>query len=344
MKTKLSSVLAFLLLLTLSSFSHAADAPSYRVTNHFSVGGDGGWDYLTFDADAGRLFITRGTHVLVLDATTGKTLGDIPDTPGVHGVALATDLGVAAISNGKSGTVTLFDLKTLKKTSEVRVGTKPDAILYDPSSHDVFAFNGVSHDVTIIDPTKATVIATIPLGGAPEFATSDHRGHVFVNLEDKSEIVEIDVSTKKTLAHWSLKGCEDPSGLAMDQANSRLFSVCSNQVMTVLDSTTGKLVATLPIGKHPDAAAFDPEAHLVFSSNGEGTLTIIHEDSPDKYAVIQTLPTAPGARTMALDPKSHTIYLVTAKFGATPAATAEQPHPRPAIIPGTFEVLVVANK
>jgi YVTN family beta-propeller protein len=344
MKSKLNILLALLILLALSSAAVAADAPKYQVTNHFAVGGEGGWDYLSFDAEEGRLFVTRGTHVMVLDAATGKPVGDIAETAGVHGVALASDLGIGVTSNGKTGNLTIFDLKSLKKTGVVKAGTKPDAILYDPSSHYVFAFNGGSANATVIDPVKATVVATIPLGGGPEFAVTDLKGHVFVNIEDKNEVVEIDVPKLAVLARWPLKGCDGPSGLAIDRKHGRLFSVCSNQVMTVLDTANGKRVATVAIGKHPDAAAFDPETQLVFSPNGEGTLTVVHQDSADKYTVLQTVPTAPGARTMALDPKSHKIYLVTAKFGATPAPTAEQPRARPAMIPGTFEVLVVGLK
>jgi YVTN family beta-propeller protein len=344
MKSKLKFLLAFALLWTLAPALLAADAPSYQVTNRFAAGGEGGWDMLSFDPEGGRLFIPRGTHVMVLDAATGKSLGDIPDTPGVHGVAFATDLGVGVTSNGKAGSLTLFDLKSLRKTGEVKAGSKPDAILYDPSSHLVFAFNGKSQDTTVIDPAKAAAVATIPMGGAPEFAVTDLRGHVFVNLEDKNQIAKIDVQSRTVLARWSLTGCDGPTGLAIDRKNARLFSVCANQVMTVLDAASGALVATLPIGQHPDAAAFDPELGLVFSSNGDGTLTVVQQDSPNHYRVVQNVPTAYGARTMALDPKSHTLYLVTARFGPLPAPTGEQPRPRPAIIPGSFEVLVVATK
>jgi DNA-binding beta-propeller fold protein YncE len=344
MKSKLNILLAFSLILTLASSSLAADSHAYKVTSHFAVGGEGGWDYLSFDPAAGRLFVTRGSHVMVLDATTGKTLGDIPETAGVHGVALANDLGIGITSNGRAGNVTIFDLKSLKKTGEAKTGSNPDAILYDPASHFVLTFNGRSSDATVIDPVKAAVMATIPLGGKPEFAVTDLHGHIFVNIEDKNEIAKIDMQKMTVMARWPLEGCDGPSGLSIDRKNNRLFPVCSNQVMTVLDATSGKLVATVPIGKHPDAAAFDPGTRLVFSSNGEGTLTVIHQDSADKYTVVQTVPTAAGARTMTLDPKSHKIYLVTAKFGAAPAATAEQPRPRPAMIPGTFEVLVVSRK
>lgn len=342
MKSKFNLLL--ILVLVGAAFAMAADAPKYQLANRFAVAGDGGWDYLAYDATSNRLFITRGTHVMVLDAASGKSLGDIPDTAGVHGVALAPDLGLGATSNGRANTVTIFDLKTLQKKSEVKAGGNPDALLYDPASHLLFAFNGRSNDATAIDPVKGVAVATIPLSGKPEFAASDERGRIFVNIEDKNELTAIDVKKLAVAATWPLKGCEEPSGLAIDAKNNRLFSVCGNQVMTVVDSTSGKLVATVPIGKHPDAAGFDPNAHLVFSSNGEGTLTVAHQDSPDKYTVVQTVSTAAGARTMTLDPASHTVYLVTAKFGPAPAPTEAQPHPRPAMLPGSFEVLVVSLK
>jgi DNA-binding beta-propeller fold protein YncE len=342
MKFKPSFLLA--LVLGIASVALAADAPKYQLTNRYAVGGDGGWDYLSYDADGNRLFITRGTHVMVLDASTGKPYADIPETLGVHGVALAPDLGLGATSNGRADTVTIFDLKTLQKKSVVKTGGNPDAILYDLASHNYFAFDGRTSDATVIDPLKAIAVATIPLGGKPEFAATDERGHVFVNIEDKNELVAIDAKKLTVSAHWPLSGCDEPTGLAIDRKYGRLFSVCANQVMTVLESTTGKLVATMPIGQHPDAAAFDPATQLVFSSNGEGTLTVVHQDSPDKYTVLQTVPTAPGARTMAIDPKSHTIYLVTARFGPAPAPTEAQPHPRGAVLPDSFEVLVVTAK
>ena len=342
MKTKLVVLVA--LLLCFIPTAVAADSPQYTVLTHFAVGGEGGWDYLAFDGDGGRLFISRGTHVMVLDAATGKQLGDIPDTQGVHGIALVPGLGLGLTSNGRAGTATIFDLKSLKKSGEVKVGTGPDAIMYDPSSQRVFTFNGRSNDASVIDPAKAAVVATIPLGGKPEFGVSDGHGHVFVNIEDKSEIVEIDANKMTVLARWPLAPCEEPSGLAIDSKNGRLFSVCSNKTMAVVDTSTGKVVATPPIGDRPDAAAFDPEAKLAFSSNGEGTLTVVRQDSADKYAVAQTVTTARGARTMTLDPKSHKIYLVTAQFGPAPAPTADQPRPRPSMVPDSFEVIVVGSK
>jgi DNA-binding beta-propeller fold protein YncE len=341
MKLKLSVVCA-LLVLTATLF--AADQPKYQVLQHYVLGGDGGWDYLTVDSANHRIFISRATHVLVVDSETGKQIGDIPNTNGVHGIALVPKYGKGFISNGRAGTITIFDLKTLKATGEAKAGTNPDAIMYDPASHRVFAFNGRSQDATVIDAEKGTVAGTIPLGGRPEFGVSNGKGKVFVNLEDKSEIVAIDAQKMTVLSHWSLAPCEEPSGLAIDQKNSRLFSVCSNKMMAAVNADSGKLITTVPTGNGTDAAGFDPDRRLVFSSNGEGTLTIIHQDSPDKYSVVQNVETARGARTMALDPATHKVYLVTAKFGPPPAATAEQPHPRPAILPNTFELMVVGQK
>lgn len=345
MITKLHLLFALTLVMILAAAAFAADAPKYAVTSHFAIAGDGGWDYLTFDADGARVFITRGTHVQVVDASTGKLLGDIPDTPGVHGVALDAADGIGAISEGRADTVALFDLKTLKKTVDVKTGGKPDAIIFDPFSKHVLSMDGKGNDTTVIDPIKGTVVATIPLGGGPEFAVSDLKGRVFINLEDKNELVAIDTTKNAVLAHWPLTGCDGPSGIAMDRKTNRVFSVCSNGIMTVLDAASGKLVATVPIGKHPDAAGFDPDLKLAFSSNGgDGTLTVVHEDSADKFSVVNNLATAMGARTMTVDPKSHKIYLVTAKFGAAPAATAAEPRPRPSMLPNSFEMLVVTAK
>lgn len=332
------------LLCTLTFAAYSADAPKYAVSAHWAVAGEGGWDYLTFDTAGHRIFISRGTHVLVVDAATGKVTGDIANTPGVHGIVLMPELNLGATTNGRSNTISLFDLKTLAKTGEVKTGGNPDAAVYDAFSHLLFVFNGKSNDVTVVDPAKATVVKTIAVGGKPEFPASDGRGRVYVNIEDKNEVIALDTRELAMVAHWPLAGCDEPSGLALDAKNARIFSVCGSQLMTVLDATSGKLVTTVPIGKRADAAAYDAEKHLAFSSNGEGTLTVVHQDSADKYTVVDTVPTAPGARTMALDPVTHTVYLVTAKFGPAPAPTEAQPHPRPSMLPGSFEVLVVTQK
>ena len=330
-------------IVTLLAVTPARAASGYHVVHTFELGGEGGWDYLTIDPATRHLFISRATHVLVIDADSGKQLGDIPDTPGVHGIALAPELGRGFISNGREGTVTVFDLNTLKATGKIKAGENPDAILYDPATKRVFAFNGRSQDATAIDAVKAEAIGTIKLGGKPEFAVSDEKGEVFVNIEDKSELLKLDPQGLAVKARWPLAPCQEPSGLAMDRKNRRLFSGCDNKMMAVVDAGSGKLITTVPIGEGVDANAFDAGTEFAFASCGEGVLTIAHEDAPDKYSVADNVTTQRGARTMALDPKTHNVYLVTAKFGPKPEATADNPRPRPSIIPGTFVVLVLGR-
>jgi YVTN family beta-propeller protein len=320
-----------------------SSSSGYHVIKQVKLGGEGGWDYLTFDAKSNRLYISRSTHVMVVDADSGAVVGDIPNTLGVHGIAIVSDLNKGFTSNGRDSTVTVFDLKTLKVLKQIPVGKNPDAIIYDPASKRVFSFNGASSDTTAIDPQTETVAGTIALEGRPEFAVSDSGGHIFVNLEDKSQVVELDTRKLAVLNRWSLAPGEEPSGLAFDRKHKRLFSVCSNKLMTVMNAETGKIVTTVAIGNGPDAAGFDPETDLAFSSNGEGTLTIVHEDSPEKFSVVENVTTQRGARTMTLDPKTHRIFLVTAEFGATPAPTPERPRPRPSIVPGSFTLLIVGK-
>jgi YVTN family beta-propeller protein len=315
----------------------------YRLIKQVRLGGEGGWDYLTFDAKGKRLFISRSTHVMVVDADTGAVVGDIPGTEGVHGIALVPDLGKGYTSNGRASTVTVFDLKTLKVLKQIPVGKNPDAILYDPASRRVFTMNGASRDATAIDAATDTVAGTVALDGRPEFAVSDERGHVFVNLEDKSSVAEFDPKKLSVLARWPIAPGEEPSGLAIDRKHARLFSTGANKTLVVLDALTGKVVATLPIGGGVDAAGFDPETGLAFSSNGEGTLTVIREDSPDKFTVLENVATRRGARTMALDPKTHRVFLVTAEFGPPPAPTPERPRPRPSVVPGSFTLLILGR-
>src|SRR5580704_8368671 len=321
----------------------AAAGPGYKVVNTYQVGGDGGWDYLTADAAARRLYISRATHVIVLDLDSGKTVGNIPDTPGVHGIALAPELGRGFTSNGREGTVSIFDIKTLTTSSKVKVGENPDAILYDPATQRVFTFNGRSQDATAIDAAKGTVLGTIKLDGKPEFAASDGKGGVFVNIEDKSELTAIDSNKLAVKSTWPLAPCKEPSGLAMDRKNRRLFVGCDNKMMAVVNADTGKVLATPAIGEGVDATAFDDETGLAFASSGEGVLTVVREESPDKFSVVENVPTQPGARTMALDSTTHKVYLVTANFGPAPAATPDNPHPLPAILPDSFVVLVVGK-
>jgi DNA-binding beta-propeller fold protein YncE len=331
------------LALLIGGASLAAAGPGYKIVNTYKVGGDGGWDYLTADAAARRLYISRATHVIVLDLDSGKTVGDIADTPGVHGIALAPELGRGFISNGSEGTVSIFDLKTLATISKVKVGENPDAILYDPATQRVFTFNGRSQDSTAIDAAKGTVLGTIKLDGKPEFAASDGRGEIFVNIEDKSELTAIDPSKLVVKSTWPLTPCESPSGLAMDRKNRRLFLGCENKMMAVVNADTGKVLATPAIGEGVDATAFDDETRLAFASCGEGVLTVVREESPDKFSVAENVPTQPGARTLALDSKTHNVFVVTAKFGPPPAATADNPHPRRTILPDSFVVLVVSK-
>jgi DNA-binding beta-propeller fold protein YncE len=315
----------------------------YHVIKKITLGGEGGWDYLTLDPQSHRLYISRATHVIVLDADSGKVVGDIPNTLGVHGIALVPELSKGFTSNGRDSTVTVFDLKTLTAAKKIQVGKNPDAIIYDPASKLVFTGNGLSNDATAIDPGSDTVKGTIPLNGRPEFAVSDENGHVYINLEDKSEIAVIDSRLLKVEAHWPLAPGEEPTGLAIDRQHRRLFAGCSNKLMAVVNADNGHLIATLPIGGGVDATAFDPATQLAFSSNGEGTLTVVHEDSPDKFTVLENQATQRGARTMTLDPRTHQIFLISADFGPPPAPTAERPRPRPSILPGTFVVLVMGT-
>lgn len=318
-----------------------SNSPSgYHLLKKFEVGGEGGWDYLFADSKAHRLYISRGTRVVVLDTESGATVGEIPNTSGVHGIAIAEDLGRGFTSNGRDNSVTIFDLKTLKILGTVPTGKNPDAIIYDPASKRVFTFNGGSSNATAIDAASGTVAGTIDLGGRPEFAAADGKGMIFANLEDKSEVVPIDSRKLSTQAHWSIAPGEEPSGLAIDAKHHRLFIVCSNKKMIVLNDENGKVVADLPIGGGADAAGFDPETRLAFSSNGEGNLTIVREDSDDKFSVVENVATQRGARTLAIDTKTHNVFLATAQFGETPAATPERPRPRPPILPNSFVILV----
>jgi DNA-binding beta-propeller fold protein YncE len=346
MPAKVKSVsgsLAVLILFVISTLAVGKDGPGYKVGNTYKIGGDGGWDYLIADSSARRLYISRATHVIVIDLDSGKSVGDIADTPGVHGIALAPEFGRGFVSNGREGTVSIFDLKTLATSSKVKAGDNPDAIIYDPASKRVFAFNGRSHDATAIDAGNGTVAGTIKLDGKPEFAASGGNGEVFVNIEDKSELTAIDSNKLQVKASWPLAPCEEPSGLSMDKKNRRLFVGCDNKMMAVVNADTGKVITTLPIGEGVDATAFDDGTGLAFASCGEGVLTVVKEESPDMFSVAESVPTRAGARTMALDSKTHDAYVVTANFGPPPAPAADNPHPRRTILPDSFVVLVVSK-
>jgi YVTN family beta-propeller protein len=323
----------------------AADNAKLEVLQRWKLGGEGGWDYLIADSGKARLFISRATRVDVISTESGKLIGSIPDTHGVHGIALAKGLNRGYTSNGRANSVTAFDLDSLKVIREVAIpGRNPDAILYEPAGKHVFTFNGASKDVTVLDGSSLAVVATIPLPDKPEFAAEDGRGRIFVNIESEPGQIAVIDSKKLTVESiWPLPGCNSPSGLAIDITHRRLFSVCDGKVMAVTDAASGKQVALVPIGEHPDAAAFDEKRAVVYSSNGEGTLSVIHQDSADHYSV-SGVTTQRGARTMALDGKTGKVYLVTADFGPAPAATAAQPRPRPAPIADSFVVLEVGKR
>ena len=340
MRIRLVALLAVFPLLSPAIF--AAD-PSYRIARTIPAGGEGGWDYLNVDAAARRLYVSRGTRVAVLNADSGASEGEIPNTEGVHGIALAPDLGRGFTSNGRANTITIFDPKTLATVGTVKVtGENPDAILYDPFSRRVFTFNGRTANATAVEGATGVVAGTVAVGGKPEFAVTDLAGRIYVNIEDKNEIVALNPKTLLVEAHWPLAGCDAPTGLAIDVKTHRLFAGCGNQTLVVLSAADGRFVAKLPIGKGTDAVAFDPDTSLVFSSNGDGTLTIIHQDSADTYRVVQNLATKEGARTMALDTKTHAIFLPAARWEPAPPATAESPRPRRKMVTGSFELLVAA--
>jgi DNA-binding beta-propeller fold protein YncE len=329
---------------SLSSKAQAAEpapGPSgYHLIKTIKLGGEGFWDYLAFDSPTRRLFISRGTKVVVLDVDSEKVVGEIPNTTGVHGIALAPDLGDGYTSNGGAGTISIFDMKTLQVIGQAQAEKNPDAIVYDPASKRVFAMNGLSASATAIDAKTGMVAGTIALGGKPEFAVADGAGHVYVNIESKSEEVQIDSQNLAITARWPLAPCEGPSGLAIDREDHRLFAGCHNKVMAVVDADSGKVIASPPIGIGVDANQFDPGTGFAFASTGSGVLTVVHEDSPNQFTVVEEVPTQTGARTMALDPKTHEVFLVTAQFAPPPAPTPENPHPRGGMVPDSFVVLV----
>jgi DNA-binding beta-propeller fold protein YncE len=337
-------LIVFLLLWTRSTAVMAAGASGYRILTRLTLGGEGFWDYLTIDADARRLYISRWSHVMVVDADSYKIIGDIPEIGGVHGIAIAREFGRGFISEDEANRVTIFDLGTLKKVGTAKTGQGPDGIIYDPASKRVFAFNGHDGTATAIDAATGGVAGTIDLGGDPEFAAADGQGHIYNNLEDKSEVVQIDSRTLKVLNRWPLAPGSSPTAMAIDGPQRRLFVGCRNKLMIVMDADSGKVVANLPIGDGVDASRFDPRTQLVFSSNGDGTLTVIHEDSTDKYTVVDNITTQRGARTMELDPRTHRVFLVTAELGPQPAPTPEDPHPIPSMTPGTFRLLVFGQQ
>ena len=317
----------------------APQAGGYHVIRRIPVGGEGGWDYLRVDPDARRIYISRGSHLMVVDETSGKLIGDLPDTKGIHGVAIASDLGKGFTSNGGDASVTVFDLKTIKPLATIKTtGENPDSIIYDPQSKRVFTFNGKSSNATAIDAVAGKVVGTVMLNGKPEEPALDGRGNMFVNLEDKSSILEFDVKTLAVKGSWPLAPCEGPSALAYDSAHHRLFAAC-DKILAVVNADTGKVVASPPIGGDPDGDGFDPGTGMAFASCREGLVSVIHQDSPDKYSAVGNITTQFGTRTMAFDQKTHHVFTVTADFKAAPPPTPDNPRPRPQPIDGSFVIL-----
>ena len=307
--------LAVLFLAVLAAVGSKAGPSGYRIANEIALPGMGGWDLLVVDDAARRVYVSHNTQVDVLNADTGKSVGTIPNTPGVHGVALAPELGRGFITAGKADFVLIFDLKTLETISKVITGKKPDAIVFDPATNRVFAMNGDSDSVTVIGASDGKVAGTIELGGGPEFSVADGKGNLWVNLEDKSQLVHIDSRNMKIADRWPVAPCQEPSSMAFDPQNRRLFLGCRSRVMAVVDADSGKVVATYPIGDHVDASAFDPTAKLVFHSTGDGNVAIFHQDGPDEYTFLENVPTLVGSKTMALDSKTHRLFVPALRSG-----------------------------
>lgn len=319
----------------------AAQQP-YKILDRWKLGGEGGWDYLAVDSPAHRLYLTHGVKVDVVDTQTGKLAGNIAGFKGTHGVVFDTTGKFGFISDGGGNAVAVFDRATLATVASIPAGTNPDGMVFEPATQTVWAFNGRSKNVSVIDAASQKVVATIPLPGKPEFPVADGKGTIFVNIEDKNEIVRLDAAAKKMTAEWPIKGCESPSGLAFDIAGARLFPVCDGKKMGVVDANTGKTLATPAIGDGPDAAGWDAAHKLAFASSGDGILSVVDAGAPG-YPTIESLPTQKSARTMIYDAATDRIYLVAAEFGPRPAPTAENPHPRAAVLPGSFTVLVVGR-
>ena len=332
---KLIRFLSVAILLSSSIFLNAQS--NYKMVRQIPLEGDGGWDYLSVDEAAGRLYVSHATMALVVDLKSGTQVGKIADTKGIHGIAVVPALNKGFTSNGRDTSVTVFDLKTLLVTGRIKVtGKNPDAILYDPFSQRLFTFNGGSSSSTVIDPKENKVIGTISLDGKPEFPQSDGKGKIYVNIEDKSEISVINPTTMKVEKSWSIAPGEEPSGLALDNETHRLFSVCGNKLMVVSDAESGKVVTTLPIGDRCDGVAFDPATKRAFSSNGDGTITVVQEVNRDSYKVIETITTPKGARTITIDKTTHHLYLPAAEYEASTGSG------RPAMKSGTFKVIDIA--
>jgi YVTN family beta-propeller protein len=351
MKTKFANLILCLTLVAVAictcvivaAPAAAQSTPTYSVVRTMVLGGDGGWDYVYADSAARRLYIARATRFMVADLDSGKLVGEIPDTPGAHGVAIVSELGIGFTTNGRENTSSVFDLKTLKVSEKIKTGEGPDAIVYDSASGHVFIMDGHGKAATVIDPKTRKVAATIPLSGKPEAPVADGKGRVYVNIEDKSLIAVIDSSTNKVIAEWPMAGCEEPSGLDMDRHEGHIFAACGNKQMAIVDAKTGKLIATLPTGDGSDGLAFDPGGKLAVTSNGEGNMSFVGERD-GKYALIENVPTKKGARTITFDASTGQMLTVTADLGPAPKPSPENPRGRPQPLPNSFVVIAVGKK
>ncbi|MFI5257468.1 MAG: YncE family protein [Gemmatimonadales bacterium] len=327
-----------------ASARHAPAAADYSVIARHQIGGAGGWDYLTVDTAGHRLFVTRTDRVSAIDLRTGTVVAEVPGLNRGHGVAFDYAHHHGFASSGADSTVVMFDLGTMKEIGRTIAAVDDDAILFEPVTRQIFTFNGDANNATVIETAHGKRVGSIPLGGKPEFGVTDGHGTIWVNITDKGEIAQVDARHRRVTRRWSIAPCEHPSGLAIDVTHSRLFSVCGNKLMAVSDTRRGRLVTTVPIGAGVDAAGFDPSTGNAFASNGEGTLTVVHEETPDRYSVVQTLATMSGARTMTIDPATHRLYTVGAQFGPVPAAaTTDNPRRRAPIVAGSVTVLEIAH-
>jgi YVTN family beta-propeller protein len=351
MKTKFANLIPCLTVVTVAISTCvlvavpavAQSTPTYSVVRTMVIGGDGGWDYVYSDSAARRLYVARATRFMVVDLDSGKVVGEIPDTPGAHGVAVVSDLGIGFTTNGRENTSSVFDLKTLKVSEKIKTGEGPDAIVYDSASGHVFIMDGHGKAASVIDPKTRKVVATIPLSGKPEAPVADGKGRVYVNIEDKGSIAVIDSSTNKVTAEWPMAGCEEPSGLDMDRQEGHIFAACGNKQMAIVDAKTGKLIATVPTGDGSDGLAFDPGAKLAVTSNGEGNMSFVGQRD-GKYALIENVPTKKGARTITFDASTGQMLTVTADLGPAPKPSPENPRGRPQPLPNSFVVIAVGKK
>lgn len=326
----------------------------YHLLKKIPIPGNGSWDYVSVDAVNRRVYVSHGNQIEVLDADSDALVGRIPAprtepsnksrSQGIHGAALAPQLGRGFTSNGRAGSMTIFDLKTLKILGETKVGAGPDGILYDPFTRRAFTFSHHTKAATAVDGLTGKVVGSIALGGEPEAAKSDGRGHAFVNIEDKNQVLKLDVRNLKVLARWKTDPCHEPASMAIDPSTDRIFVGCRNKLLAVFNTGNGHILTTLPIGAGTDSAAYDPETHLIFTSNGEGTITVIQQHSANNYSVLDTVKTEPGARTMGLDSKTHRLFLSLADRAKQPQAKRGERRRRPPILPGTFRVLIVGRK